>query len=110
MKEILDLLSSIGSLGGTALLAALFVWNYLIEKSKKTEENEKRIAENEKRDKENQAMLIRMDKSNENIAKSIDAINNTTEVLKEYIIKHDERAKKISDNVEYIKEKIKEGK
>lgn len=107
MKEILDLL---GSFGGTVLLAALFVWNYLNEKSKKTEENEKRIAENEKRDKENQAMLIRMDKSNENIAKSIDAINNTTEVLKEYIIKHDERAKKISDNVEYIKENLKEGK
>ena len=100
MKEILDLL---GSFGGTVLLAALFVWNYLNEKSKKTEENEKR-------DKENQAMLIRMDKSNENIAKSIDAINNTTEVLKEYIIKHDERAKKISDNVDYIKEKIREGK
>lgn len=107
MKEILDLL---GSFGGTVLLAALFVWNYLNEKSKKTEENEKRIVENEKRDKDNQDMLKRMDKSNENIAKSIDAINNTTEVLKEYIIKHDERAKKISDNVEYIKETIKEGK
>lgn len=107
MKEIFDL---IGSFGGLVVLAGLFVWNYLSEKSKRTEENEKRIMENEKRDKDNQDMLKRMDKSNENIAKSIDAINNTTEVLKEYIIKHDERAKKISDNVEYIKEKIKEGK
>lgn len=107
MKEIFDL---IGSSGGLVVLASLFVWNYLSEKSKRTEENEKRIMENEKRDKDNQDMLKRMDKSNENIAKSIDAINNTTEVLKEYIIKHDERAKKISDNVEYIKETIKEGK
>lgn len=107
MKELFDL---IGSFGGLVVLASLFVWNYLSEKSKRTEENEKRIMENEKRDKDNQDMLKRMDKSNENIAKSIDAINNTTEVLKEYIIKHDERAKKISDNVEYIKENMKEGK
>ena len=57
MKEILDLL---GSFGGTVLLAALFVWNYLNEKSKKTEENEKRIAENEKRDKEGNEKEIRV--------------------------------------------------
>ncbi len=87
-----DVLNLIGSFGGLVVLAGLFVWTFFKDRSK------------------NDAMLERIDKSNENIAKSIDAINNTTEVLKEYIIKHDERAKKISDNVEYIKETIKEGK
>lgn len=85
MQDILDLL---GSFGGLVVLAGLFVWTFLKDRTK------------------NDEMLARIDKSNENIAKSIDAINNTTEVLKEYIIKHDERAKQISDNVEYIKERV----
>lgn len=69
-------------------MASLFVWTFLKDRGK------------------NDAMLSRIDKSNENIAKSIDAINNTTEVLKEYIIKHDERAKKIDDNVEKMLERV----
>ncbi len=68
-------------------MAALFVWTFLKDRTK------------------NDDMLSRIDKSNENIAKSIDAINNTTEVLKEYIIKHDERAKRIDDNVEKLLER-----
>ena len=83
-----DTLNLIGSFGGLVVLAGLFVWTFFKDRSK------------------NDAMLERIDKSNENIAKSIDAINNTTEVLKEYIIKHDERAKQINDNVEYIKERM----
>ena len=83
-----DILNLIGSFGGLVVLAGLFVWTFFKDRSK------------------NDAMLERIDKSNENIAKSIDAINNTTEVLKEYIIKHDERAKQISDDVEYIKERV----
>lgn len=84
MKDILNLISSFG---GLVILAALFVWTFLKDRVK------------------NDDMLARIDKSNENIAKSIDAINNTTEVLKEYIIKHDERAKRIDDNVEKILER-----
>lgn len=82
-----DIFNLIGSFGGLVILAGLFVWTFLKDRTKQEE------------------MLSRIDKSNENIAKSIDAINNTTEVLKEYIIKHDERAKKIDDNVEKILEK-----
>lgn len=82
-----DVLNLIGSFGGLVILAALFVWTFLKDRVK------------------NDDMLSRIDKSNENIAKSIDAINNTTEVLKEYIIKHDERAKRIDDNVEEILER-----
>ena len=81
MEEILKL---IGSYGGLVVLAALFVLDHL--KSTTQQEN----------------LLKRIDTSNDNIAKSIDAINNTTGVLKEYIIKHDERAKKIDENVEKI--------
>lgn len=84
-----DILNLIGSFGGLVVLAGLFIWTFFKDRTK------------------NDEMLERIDKSNENIAKSIDAINNTTEVLKEYIIKHDERAKRIDDNVEYIKEKMK---
>ncbi len=87
MEDIAKMLSQYG---GLVILAGLFVWTYFQDKNK------------------NQSMLDRIDKSNENISKSIDAINNTTEVLKEYIIKHDERAKKIDDNVEYIKESLNE--
>ena len=87
MEETAKMLSQYG---GLVILAGLFVWTYFQDKNK------------------NQNMLDRIDKSNENISKSIDAINNTTEVLKEYIIKHDERAKKIDDNVEYIKESLNE--
>lgn len=87
MEETAKMLSQYG---GLVILAGLFVWTYFQDKNK------------------NQSMLDRIDKSNENISKSIDAINNTTEVLKEYIIKHDERAKKIDDNVEYIKESLNE--
>lgn len=79
-----DILNLIGSFGGLVVLAGLFVWSYLKNQTKNNE------------------MLERIDKSNENIARSIDAINNTTEVLKEYIIKHDERAKRIDDNVEKL--------
>ncbi|MBP3920828.1 MAG: hypothetical protein J6D28_04610 [Bacilli bacterium] len=82
-----DVLNLIGSFGGLVILAALFVWTFLKDRVK------------------NDDMLSRIDKSNENIAKSIDAINNTTEVLKEYIIKHDERAKRIDDNVEKLLER-----
>lgn len=84
MEDVLNLISSFG---GLVILAALFVWTFLKDRAK------------------NDDMLSRIDKSNENIAKSIDAINNTTEVLKEYIIKHDERAKRIDDNVEKILER-----
>lgn len=87
MKEIVDLL---GSFGGLVILAALFVWTFLKDRTK------------------NDQMLERIDKTNENIANSINAINNTTEVLKEYIIKHDERAKRIDDNVEKILDKVSE--
>ena len=85
MKEILEILNQYG---GLAIMAGLFVWTFYQDRTKMNQ------------------MLERIDKSNENISESIKAINNTTEVLKEYIIKHDERAKKISDNVEIIKEKI----
>lgn len=84
MEDVLNLISSFG---GLVILAALFVWTFLKDRTK------------------NDDMLSRIDKSNENIAKSIDAINNTTEVLKEYIIKHDERTKKIDDNVEKLLER-----
>ena len=84
MEDVLNLISSFG---GLVILAALFVWTFLKDRTK------------------NDDMLSRIDKSNENIAKSIDAINNTTEVLKEYIIKHGERAKKIDDNVEKLLER-----
>lgn len=84
MEDVLNLISSFG---GLVILAALFVWTFLKDRVK------------------NDDMLSRIDKSNENIAKSIDAINNTTEVLKEYIIKHDERAKRIDDNVEKLLER-----
>lgn len=84
MEDVLNLISSFG---GLVILAALFVWTFLKDRTK------------------NDDMLSRIDKSNDNIAKSIDAINNTTEVLKEYIIKHDERAKRIDDNVEKILER-----
>lgn len=84
MEDVLNLISSFG---GLVILAALFVWTFLKDSTK------------------NDDMLSRIDKSNDNIAKSIDAINNTTEVLKEYIIKHDERAKRIDDNVEKILER-----
>ena len=87
MKEILDLLSSFG---GLVILAGLFVWTFFKDRTK------------------NDQMLERIDKTNENIANSINAINNTTEVLKEYIIKHDERAKRIDDNVEKILDKVSE--
>lgn len=83
-----DVLNLIGSFGGLVILAGLFVWTFLKDRTK------------------NDAMLERIDKSNENMAKSIDAINNTTEVLREYIIKHDERAKRIDDNVEEILKKV----
>lgn len=82
-----DILNLIGQFGGLVILASLFVWTFLKDRTKQEE------------------MLARIDKSNDNIAKSIDAINNTTEVLKEYIIKHDERAKRIDDNVEKILER-----
>lgn len=82
-----DVLNLIGSFGGLVILAGLFVWTFLKDRTK------------------NDAMLERIDKSNENMAKSIDAINNTTEVLREYIIKHDERAKRIDDNVEELLKK-----
>lgn len=85
--KVEDILNLISSFGGLVILAALFVWTFLKDRTKQEE------------------MLARIDKSNENIAKSIDAINNTTEVLKEYIIKHDERAKRIDDNVEKILER-----
>lgn len=84
MEDVLNLISSFG---GLVILAALFVWTFLKDRAK------------------NDDMLSRIDKTNENIAKSIDAINNTTEVLKEYIIKHDERAKRIDDNVEKLLER-----
>ncbi len=84
MEDVLNLISSFG---GLVILAGLFVWTFLKDRVK------------------NDDMLSRIDKSNENIAKSIDAINNTTEVLKEYIIKHDERAKRIDDNVEKLLER-----
>lgn len=87
MENYINLISSFG---GLVVLAALFVWTYTKDKSK------------------NDDVLKRIDKSNDNISKSIDAINNTTEVLKEYIIKHDERAKAIDDNVEKILEKVSE--
>lgn len=83
-----DILNLIGSFGGLVILAGLFVWTFFKDRTK------------------NDELLQRIDKSNENISKSIDAINNTTEVLREYIIKHDERAKRIDDNVEYIKERV----
>ncbi len=86
MEEAIEL---VGSFGGLVVLAALFVWTYFKNQTKTDE------------------MLARIDKSNENIAKSIDAINNTTEVLKEYIIKHDERTKVIGDNVEILLERNK---
>jgi hypothetical protein len=85
--KVEDVLNLISSFGGLVILAALFVWTFLKDRVK------------------NDDMLSRIDKSNENIAKSIDAINNTTEVLKEYIIKHDERAKRIDDNVEKLLER-----
>lgn len=83
-----DILSLIGSFGGLVILAGLFVWTYFKNQTKTDE------------------MLHRIDKSNENIAKSIDAINSTTDLLREYIIKHDERTKQIGDNVSHIKRKI----
>lgn len=87
MEEILSL---IGSFGGLVILAGLFVWSFFKNQTKTDE------------------MLSRIDKSNENIAKSIDAINKTTDVLKEYIIKHDERTKRVEDNTEKILEKVSE--
>lgn len=99
MQETLNL---IGSFGGLVVLAGLFVWSYLQDRKN----NEKREKDNVIRETQNQEMLKSVSQSNENIAKSIDAINNTTEVLKEYIIKHDERAKRIDHNVDYIKERI----
>lgn len=83
-----DVFKILDSYGGLSIFAFLFVWGYIQDKKK------------------SQNMLERIDKSNDNISKSIDAINSTTEVLKEYIINHDERAKKIDDNVEIIKEKL----
>lgn len=99
MENILNL---IGSFGGLVVLAGLFVWSYLQDRK----ENKKRQEDDEKRETQNQEMLKSVAQSNENIAKSIDAINNTTDVLKECIINHDERAKRIDHNVEYIKERI----
>lgn len=97
MTEIVQL---VGSFGGLVVMAALFVWTYTKEKSKSAEENEKRVLENKE-------MLDRIDKSNENIAKSIDAINNTTNVLKEYIITHEDRAKRIENSMKELLERSK---
>ena len=85
-----ETLSLIGSYGGLVILAALFVWSYFKNQTKSDE------------------MLSRIDKSNENIAKSIDAINNTTDILKEYIIKHDERTKRVEENTDKILDKMNE--
>lgn len=99
MEETLNL---IGSFGGLVTLAGLFVYSFLQDRK----DNKKKQEEEVKREMQTQEMLRSVAQSNQNIAKSIDAINNTTDVLKEYIIKHDERAKRIDHNVEYIKERI----
>ena len=99
MENILNL---IGSFGGLVVLAGLFVWSYFQDRK----DNKKREEENLKRETYNQELLKSLSKSNENIAKSIDATNNTTNVLKEYLIKHDERTRKIGEDVKIIKERI----
>lgn len=99
MEEALNL---IGSFGGLVTLAGLFVYSFLQDRK----DNKKKQEEEVKREMQTQEMLRSVAQSNQNIAKSIDAINNTTDVLKEYIIKHDEREKRIDHNVEYIKERI----
>jgi peptidoglycan hydrolase CwlO-like protein len=86
MKDILEL---VGSFGGLVVMAGLFVWSYFKDKSK------------------NDKMLERIDKSNENMANSVIAINKTVEVLKEYLITHDERAKKLEDDVGKLDERTK---
>lgn len=96
-----ETLSQIGSYGGLIILAGLFVWTYFQDKTKEQKHNEENNKMLERIDKSNENIV----RSNENIARSIDAINSTTQVLKEYIIKHDERAKKIDDNVNKLLEK-----
>lgn len=106
MTEIFE---AVSKFGGLVILAGLFIYSYIQDKKDariREEEAKKREAEDLIRETQNQELLKSVSQSNENIAKSIDAINNTTNVLKEYIIKHDERAKKIDDNIEYIKERI----
>lgn len=85
---MIEIVKVVGNFGGLVVLAGLFVWVFVKDKTK------------------NDDMLARIDKTNENISKSIDAINKTTEVLKEYIIKHDERAKDINLNVKEILKKV----
>lgn len=99
MKELLEL---INSFGGVAILAALFVWSYFRDKNK----NEVIFNQTNELAKQNKELLEQNNETNKTISKSIDAINNTTNVLKEYIINHDERAKKINENVLLIKKKI----
>lgn len=63
--EIGEIIGSIFQYGGTVIMAALFVWVFILEKTKNT----KLLEDNTK-------MLETLSKSNDNIAKSLDLIQN----------------------------------
>ena len=63
--DVAELIAMIFQYGGTVIMAGLFVWVFVSDKTK----NQKLLEENTK-------MLDTLAKSNENIAKSLDLIQN----------------------------------
>jgi hypothetical protein len=62
--EIKDLVQIVGQYGGTVIMAVLFVWVFILDKTK----NNKLLEDNTK-------MLESLSRSNDNIAKALDIIS-----------------------------------
>ena len=71
--ELLEVIKAIFQYGGTLIMAALFVWVFIQDKTK-----------NNKMLEDNTQMLKVLTESNNNIAKSLDIIASNLETIKNY--------------------------
>ena len=92
--DIIEIFKSLGSLGGLVILAGLFVWTYKQDRERSQEDRERNIRNDEK----DREMLSSIDKS-------IGAINNTTAILKDYLIESNESSKRIEKKVDILVER-----
>lgn len=75
--EIRDLVQVVFQYGGTVIMAVLFVWVFILDKTK----NNKLLEDNTK-------MLESLSRSNDNIAKALDIISNNLLTLDDKVTKN----------------------
>lgn len=78
--EIKDLVQVVFQYGGTVIMAVLFVWVFILDKTK----NNKLLEDNTK-------MLESLSRSNENIAKALDIISNNLLTLDDKVDRNFEK-------------------